>query len=86
MAQGWSEKNAEVERTEHRLSALFDRMVSTPAQGPRGIVAKVRALVYPHEWESLRDNELGDFDDQINTEMLVSIVADVERLAGEARS
>lgn len=83
-AQGWPEKHAEYEHAEQRMGTLFDQMVQTPAQGPRGIAAKVRGLVFPHEWEFLRDGKLDDFDDQINTEMLVSLVSDVERLAGEA--
>ncbi len=82
-AAGWPERQAEFERAKQRKEALFDQMVQTPAQGLRGIAAKVKGLVFPHEWEFLRDGKLDDFDDQINTDMLVSLVADVERLAGE---
>ena len=68
-AAGWPEKYAEHERIEQRVDALFDQMVQTPAQGVRGIAAKLKGLVYPHEWEFLRDGKLDDFDDQINTEL-----------------
>lgn len=80
-AAGWPEKYAEHERVEQRVNALFDQMVQTPAQGFRGIAAKIKGLVFPHEFAFLRDGELDDFDDQINTEMLVSLVADIERLS-----
>ena len=80
-AAGWPEKQAEFQRAEQRVDTLFDQMVQTPAQGFRGIAAKVKGMAYPHEWEFLRDRNLDDFDDQINTEMLVSLVADVERLS-----
>ena len=83
-AAGWPEKQVEYERAEQRVDTLFDQMVQTPAQGLRGIAAKMKGLVYPHEWEFLRDGKLDNFDDEINTEMFVSLVADVERLAGEA--
>ena len=32
----WPEKQAEFEHAEQRMNMLFDRMVQTPAQGPRG--------------------------------------------------
>ncbi len=81
-AQGWAEKHAEVARTKAQEDAAFDRIVEIPAQGLRGIRAKAMALLLQHEWEQTRAGDTTDLNDQVNVGALVSLVADLERLAG----
>ncbi len=80
------EKQAERDRAEQHTRAPYEQMVNTPAEGPRGIYAKMRALVYPDQWKAFRVGEIASLDDDINPEMFYSLVADVERLAGESVS
>ena len=75
------EKQAEFERAEQRTDALYEQMVKTPAQGLRGIHAKMRAAVYPDQWDAFRTGKLESLDADINPAMFYSLVADVERLS-----
>ncbi len=80
-AQGWTEKHAEVARTKAQEDAAFDQVLEIPAQGLRGIRAKAKALLLPHEWEEAKRGDATNLDGQVNANALVPLVADLERLA-----
>ena len=73
------EKKVEMERAEQRTDALYEQMVNAPAQGLRGIYAKMRAAVFPDQWETFHAGEIASLDDDINPAMLYSLVADVNQ-------
>ncbi len=81
-AQGWAEKHAEVARTKAQEETTFTQVLETPAQGLRGIRAKAKAMLLPHEWEAAKRGDASNLDGQVNAAALVPLVADLERLAG----
>ena len=81
-AQDWSLNQIRFERAEGQKAEAFNRMLATPTQGVKGIRAKVKAMVPPPAWKVMCREGVYT-EDRIAAEMLVSIVADLERLTGE---
>lgn len=72
------ESEAVGEEIDNLLHQLFD----IPARGPAGVLAKMRSCYPGGAWQ----NEVLEAPDTQETALLISIRADLERLAGETPS
>ncbi len=66
---------------------LVNAVFETPAQTARGVLEKVRILYIARgDFDQQGDDDLEDYQDAKNNPWFGSVIADLERLAGEARS
>ena len=78
--------DAPVSLAESGEMAILDRMLGIDAEGLRGVRAKVQAMFAPWAWERFKGPDTSMFDPLIDQDMLRSVVVDLERLSGGARS
>lgn len=64
-------------------AALTEAMLQIPAAGLRGVRAKIKAMLTPGHWKSIKAADDDDFDPcTLDTAIFHSVVMDLERLAG----
>ncbi len=86
-AHGVWDRYDEPNRINEQVGALINAIFETPAETARGVLEKVRLLhIARGDYDDKGDTDLEAHQDAENSPWFDSVIADLERLAKEARA
>jgi hypothetical protein len=91
-AHGWPALHERAEAARDAIRVIYDRIISTPAASPTGMLAKLQFLMeitvmvdIDRAWPSIAeayDPKAAQEDDRLNDQLVISLWADAVRLSG----